>query len=1097
MEFRLLGPVEALRNGLPVALGGAKPRALVALLLLHANEVVSRDRLLEALWPDRAPGTAGHSLDVQVSRVRKAFEPDELLLTRSGGYVLEVEPERIDVHRFERLLEDGRRANTESKPAEALAALEDALELWRGPALADLAYEDFARGESDRLEELRLVATEERIDAELALGHHDTMIPELESLAAKHPLRERLRGQLMLALYRSGRHAEALRVYGDTRKQLVEELGIEPGHALKELEHAILRQDPTLGLPGAVAATRRRRAVAGALALVVAGGVTALVVGLTQGGTESAQALAEADSNVFLAADTGNVAGQADAVRNTVRVGYGAGSLWSISSEGELTRIDPETGKIIETIGLAANEPSGLAFGEGSVWVTDRHSPTLYRIDPSVNQVVDLFPLPMERVETDQTGEVVVGAGSVWVGHGAFNPGASVERLDPATGRVQWRFPILAGDVDHLAFGEGALWVASTPGELRKIDPRTNEVVFKLKLRSDLCCVAAGGGYVWAASNPDGVVWKVTTNGDVLPTIELPSVIKRLTYADGALWAALGEAGTVVRIDPTTGAVRSYDIGHSVTGVDVRDGLIAAGVMQSNEDVRQSIADVIGDLKGDIVWVGRTKATLFDSGAPTEPAWTGPTWDVQQLQFHYATCARLLNFPDAEGDAGRKLVPEVAARFPEVSDGGRTYTFTIREGFRFSPPANEEVTAESFRRAAERTMSGKIDSNRAAKLSPVLANIVGAQAYFTGKTTHVAGISARGDELVIRLRTPAPDLPWLAALSCAVPIETPIVPGGIRTPVASAGPYYLAAHTDAFAVLKRNPNYGGSRPQQLDAIVFTFNVASGDAAAQIENGTLDYFLESQNPTLTPNTAAARAAGKRYRLTPQGGNLTFSFNYERPLFANVRMRRAVQYALDRRALAEAGGGLATTRLLAPSVVGYDDTQQYPLDGDLQTARRLTAGRKARAVILTWDDPPYTDAFNRALVRQLAAIGIRAEVLGLVQGESAEEWLTKANRSDLIWNGLPVNNADPAAYLQPLYLPTKRQRDQLQGLLTLFSPARERASAAFARRIERASLFAVLSTGAIPELVSKRLGCIVHQPEFPGVDLAALCLRDDQD
>jgi len=1093
MEFRLLGPVEAVRDGRSVPLGGAKPRALAALLVLHANEVVSRDRLIEALWADRAPGTAAHSLDVQVSRLRKAFEPDEILTTGGGGYVLEIDPDAIDVRRFERLLEEGRRANAAGKATEALEALEAALALWRGDVLGDLAYEEFARSEVERLEDLRLVAIEERIDAELALGHHDRLVPELESLAARHPLRERLRGQLMLALYRAGRQAEALRVYSDIRRRLVEELGIEPGQALRALEQAILRQDPALDVPRPAPETRRRRALVGAGALVLAGAAAAVAVGLTQGGTENAQALAASDSNVFLAADTGKLSSQADGVRNTVGVRYGAGSLWSVSSEGELTRIDPASGEIVASIGLPADEPTGLAFGEGSVWVTARHSPTLYRIDPSVNEVVDRFPLPMEQVETDQTGEVAVGAGSVWVGHGAFNPGAWIERLDPETGRVQMRFSILAGDVDHLAFGEGALWVASTPsGELRKIDPGSNEIVFWRKLRSDLCCVAVGGGYVWAASNPEGVIWKLTTNGEVLPTIKLPSAVKHLTYADGALWATLFGKGTIVRVDPTTDTIRSYEIGHSVTGIDVQDGLVAVGV-------RQSAEDVTSDLNGDIVWVGRKAPTLFDSGAPTEPAWTGPTWDVPQLQFHYATCARLLNFPDAEGGAGRKLVPEVAARFPEVSEGGRTYTFTIREGFRFSPPSDEEVTAESFRRAAERAMSGKIDSNPADKLSPALANIVGASTYFSGKTSHVSGISVRGDKLVVRLHKPAPDLPWVAALSCAVPVDTPIVPGGIKTPVPSAGPYYLAAHTDSFAVLKRNPNYRGSRSQHLDAIVFKFNIAPGEAAAEIENGTLDYFLESQNSTLNPNTAAARAAGERYRLTPQGGNLAFLFNYQRPLFSNLRMRRAVQYALNRRALIETypGGsvGLPATRLLAPSVVGYEDTQLYPLRADLRRARKLAGRREERVVVYTWNDPAYDDAFNTALGKQLAAIGLRMTVIAWDQTKGFED--AKSTRSDLIWSGLPVNSADPAGYLYQLsYLPPP-YGNEIRRIANLYSPEREQGAAALARKIDRASLFAVLSSGAIPELMSRRLGCIVHQPEFAGVDLAALCLKSSGD
>jgi DNA-binding SARP family transcriptional activator/ABC-type transport system substrate-binding protein len=1080
MEFRLLGPVEALRGGTPVALGGAKPRALLALLLLHANEVVSRDRLIDALWGDRPPGTAGHSLDVQVSRLRKAFEPEEPLETRSGGYLLRVEPEEIDAHRFERLLEEGRRANAEGRPAEALEALEAALALWRGNALGDLAYEEFARAEVERLEELRLVATEERIDAELALGRHDTLVPELESLAAKNPFRERLRGQLMLALYRSGRQAEALRVYSDTRRKLVEELGIQPGQALKELEQRILRQDPALDLSRSPLATRKRRVAAGALALVVAGGAAAAVVAFTQGGTESAQALAKADSNVFLAAETGMIVSQADAVRNTEFVRYGAGSLWSVSSEGTLTRIEPDTGEIVATIGLPADEPSGLAFGEGSVWVTGRHSPTLYRIDPAVNDVVDTLPLPMGGVVTGGTGEVAVGAGSIWVGHGAFNPGAVVERLDPETRRSQGRISILAGDVDHLAFGEGALWVASTPsGRLTKIDPRTNKVVFERQLQSDLCCVAVGGGYVWAASNPEGVVWKVTPDGDVLPTITLPSAVKRLTYADGALWATLWGRGTLVRIDPTTGAIRRYEVGHSLSGVDVRDGLVAVGI-------RESAEDATSDLEGDIVWVARKAGTLFDSGSSPDPAFTAPTWDGPAEQFYYATCARLLNHPDAEGEVGRKLVPEVAEGFPEVSDGGRTFTFTIRKGFGFSPPSHEEVTAGSFRHAIERALSPKFDY-----VAPEASNLLGLDAYRAGKAQHIAGVSAKDDRLVIRFRKPEPALPWLAQLSCAVPLGTPVVPEGLKDPVPSAGPYYLAQLTDSFAVLKRNPNYGGSRPQHLDAIVVRFNVAPGNAAEGIESGSLDYFLESQNPTLRPNTAAARAAGDRYLLTPETspGVLAYVFNWERPLFSSLGMRRAVQYALDRVALARPTD-IPRTRLLTSALVGFDNTPLYPIRGDLRTARRLAAGHEGDVVVYTWTDPEI-QPFNRALREQLAAIGLRMKVIAMDQSKGYEP--AKGNRADLIWNGLPSNTADTGAYLQQLsYLPLPFSTE-IRRIATLFSPERERAAVALARRIEQASFFVVISSTGLPEIVSRRIGCIVHQPEYAGVDLAALCLK----
>jgi DNA-binding SARP family transcriptional activator/ABC-type transport system substrate-binding protein len=1084
MEFRLLGPVDAVRGDHSLPLGGPKPRALLAVLLLHANEVVSRDRLIEGLWPDREPGSADHSLDVQISRLRKALEPDDVLLTRGGGYVLQVDPHAIDASRFEGLLESGRRANAAGRPQKALDDLEAALGLWRGEPLGDLAYEDFARSEVERLDELRRVAIEEQIDAELTLGRHDTLVPKLEALTAKHPLRERLRGQSMLALYRSGRQAEALRVYADTRRRLVDELGIEPSPQLRELEQAILRQDPSLDLPGRAKAARKRGALVGAGALVAAGAAVAVIVGLTKGGTEGAQALADADSNVLLSVNTGEVVREAP-VRDTVRVAYGHGALWSVSSTGELTRLEPGTGEEVATLGLGI-EPAGLAVGEGSVWVTGSNSPVLLRIDPTVNEVVDRFQLPMDGVITNETGEVAVGAGSVWVGHGAFNPGAWVERLDPKTGRVQKRFSILAGDVDHLSFAEGALWVGSTPsGELRKIEPRTNEVVLRRQLQSQLCCVAAGGGYVWAASNPDGVVWKVTSNGRLLPTIELPSAVASLTFADGALWAALGERGTLVRIDPTTNAIREYALGHSVTSVDVRDGVIATGV-------RQSVADLTRDLKGDVVWVGRKASTLFDSGAATDPAFTAPTWDAPQLQFHYATCARLLNYADAEGEAGKRLVPEVAEAMPVVSDGGRTYTFRIRKGFGFSPPSNEEVTAESFQHAIERVLSPKFDY-----VVPQALNIVGVEEYRAGTTAHISGVSAEDGRLVIRLRRPAPDLPWIAALSCAVPLETPVVPDGVKTPVASAGPYYLAEHADSYAILRRNPNYGGIRPQHLDAIVFKFSVAPGRAASQTEEGRLDYFLESDNPMLTPSTAAARGAGARYNVTPaSGAGVTFlGFNYERPLFSSVRMRRAVQYALDRVALADAsadGVVIPATRLLSPRLPGYDATPLYPPRGDLRRARALAGGRKARAVVYTWDDPPYTDAFNRALREQLAAIGIKTTVLRMDQAKGFER--EKANRADLSWGGLPANTPDLGAYLQPLSWLPPEYSDEIRRISTLSSPERERAALSLARRIDRDSLFAVYATRAMPELVSRRLGCIVHHPVYAGVDLAALCLRD---
>lgn len=241
VEFRILGPLEVVEQGLALPLGGARQRALLALLLTRANQVVSADRLIDELWGAQPPRTAANALQYHVSQLRKALAGN-MIATREPGYLMRVGPDQLDLHRFERLVAEAR----EKPPENAARILREALGLWRGPALADLEREPFAHAEIRRLEELRLVALELRIDADLALGRRAELVGELEALTRKHQYREALRAQLMLALYGSGRQAEALDVYRETRRLLVDELGIEPGPAIQQLEQAILRQDPGL-----------------------------------------------------------------------------------------------------------------------------------------------------------------------------------------------------------------------------------------------------------------------------------------------------------------------------------------------------------------------------------------------------------------------------------------------------------------------------------------------------------------------------------------------------------------------------------------------------------------------------------------------------------------------------------------------------------------------------------------------------------------------------------------------------------------------------------------------------------------------------------
>jgi DNA-binding SARP family transcriptional activator/tetratricopeptide (TPR) repeat protein len=242
VEFRVLGPLAVVEDGRPVALDRRRLRALLAFLLLHANELVSADRLIDEVWGPEPPRTAGASLQNYVSRLRKAIGADAIV-SQPPGYVLHVDPERFDLARFERLTAEARGA----EPRERAEKLRAALALWRGPALDDLAFEPFARDEVGRLEEARLAALEDCIDAELEIGRDGDLVRELEALVEQHPLRERLRAQQMRALYRAGRQADALAAFQSAREVLTEELGLEPGEELRALQQAVLRQDPSLG----------------------------------------------------------------------------------------------------------------------------------------------------------------------------------------------------------------------------------------------------------------------------------------------------------------------------------------------------------------------------------------------------------------------------------------------------------------------------------------------------------------------------------------------------------------------------------------------------------------------------------------------------------------------------------------------------------------------------------------------------------------------------------------------------------------------------------------------------------------------------------
>jgi DNA-binding SARP family transcriptional activator len=371
LEFLILGPLEVLAAGRALDLGAAKQRALLALLLLHANELVSVDRLVEELWGGDAPATAAHSIQVYVSQLRKVFDQAgiagaDVLFTRPPGYLLKVAPDQFDLRRFERLAEDAEQSLATGDVAAAGDLLREALALWRGGALADFAYESFAQAPAARLEEVRLAATERRIEADLLLGRHAELTGELEQLVADHPLRERPHGQLMLALYRSGRQADALDVYRRLRSRLTEELGLDPSSALQLLERKMLQHDPELELGSG--AGRANSPVPGVAEHSI------LVLGLEDGALERllvvAEPLAKLPSRELILAAC---------VRNT-------GDL-----EGAVARLHEQRGELLDR-GVSARAAAFTSAGAGAeaVRLVSEHDVELLLVEASEALLADL-----------------------------------------------------------------------------------------------------------------------------------------------------------------------------------------------------------------------------------------------------------------------------------------------------------------------------------------------------------------------------------------------------------------------------------------------------------------------------------------------------------------------------------------------------------------------------------------------------------------------------------------------------------------------------------------------------------------------------------
>ncbi|MGN6176150.1 MAG: BTAD domain-containing putative transcriptional regulator, partial [Streptosporangiaceae bacterium] len=456
-EFGILGPLEVWRSGRAAPLGGPRQRAVLALLLLEANRVVSMDRLAEDVWDGRPPEGWVTTLQTYVFHLRRALEPDrspgaagDVLVTRDRGYLLRVDREQLDAALFQDGFAAGRAALEAGRYAEAAQTLCQALDLWRGPVLADLADYTFSRPEAARLEELRLAALEARIDAELALGRHDALTAELEQLATGHPLRERLHGQLVLALYRCGRQAEALAAYRRARDLLSGELGIDPGEPLQRLHASVLAHDPTLDWNGHAAEGHP----AGPGTSVTT--PTPKPLGQPAGGSREL-AWVRRRARRLLAIGSALAIVAAVCIVAVARPWAGEPTSLPANSVG---LIDPAGGRVGAPVSVGS--PDGLAYGDGSVWAADTTEGTVSRIDPATHAVVDQIPVGSDPAAVTVTGQ------DVWV---ANSGDGTVSRISAEANAVVEVIPV--GNLPvAIASARSGVWVANEGDDtIDRIDP--------------------------------------------------------------------------------------------------------------------------------------------------------------------------------------------------------------------------------------------------------------------------------------------------------------------------------------------------------------------------------------------------------------------------------------------------------------------------------------------------------------------------------------------------------------------------------------------------------------------------------------------------
>jgi YVTN family beta-propeller protein len=958
--------------------------------------------LIDDLWGGSPPGSAGHTVESYVSRLRRVLHVEGrpgVLVTGGAGYQLNIAPEDVDALHFGELAAMGRAALDRGDAPAAAGLFSAALALWRGAALADVQDSAFAPIAARRLESDRLAVFESLADARLLLGQHREIVSELELAVALDPYRERFHAQLMVALYRSGRQAGALAAFQRARSRLVDDLGLEPGRELCDLERAVLRQAPELdapcpspplavkGLPSAndVQATSGplvsdrgpgrtgdppRRPVKWAVLVAVACAVTALATVVATVGVKTAPAVA-LDANMLEAIGTNSA---------TDRV-------------------------------VLPAQPGAIAVARGSVWVASPNGAAVFQVGPAQAAVIDRIPL------SGEPGSIVSGGSAVFV---ASTMGATVERIDPDSGTVTWTSKLAETGPVAMAYGDGGLWVAdSTDQDLLELGSMSGSVLRTFSLDVHPTSIALAGGLVWVAAYSAGTVEGIDPGtGQAVGTVSVGNGPSAICFGGGYLWVANNLDSTVSAVDPATFTVVStIAVGSGPAALVASQGGIWVANQYSETVSRispQRLAVVSSVDVGDDpvalasgpggVWVGASAPAGGERGGKLVLASTNGfgsldpamSYEVTSLSVQRLAYDTLVTYDPAPGPDGLRLVPDLALQVPAPTDGGRTYSFRLRPGIRYSNGAL--VKAGDFRYALERLFalgspgadfySGLVGA-RACEAHPDHCNLSPGVV-----TNDQAGL------VVFHLSAPDPDfLDKLTpeAYAAPVPPGTPDRNMGL-TPVAGTGPYRIARATPGEVVFERNPyfhewSHAAQPDGNPDEIIWRILPSPQNVVDQIMQGKADWTWDSIPPAKLH--ALEVQDPSQVRIDPAFVVEFIPLNTRVPPFNSLLARQALNYAIDRHKIAEMYGGptvaAPTCQPLLPGMLGYQRycpyTQHPTSDGawtapDLALAKKLVDDSGTKGDVVTvWGSPdegaiPSQEAAY--ITQLLRSLGYRASL-----------------------------------------------------------------------------------------------------------------------